>query len=168
MGISIHFSHYILTMKYAIFTLIIMSLLLLLYSCTRKVTYTIDNLPAERIVFGQGGGFTGAYVDFIILENGQVFKQNSLTKAMSELDPIKRKRAKALFERVKTATATPIKEPGNMTYSLRYQTTDTEQAVTWGSASYEISENIQSLYDELAAEIKGHKGTKDTKSIKKS
>lgn len=140
-------------MKYALFTLIIIGLIFLLYSCNKKVIYTLDNLPTERIIFGQGGGFTGAYVDFIILENGQVFKQNSLTKEMQELDAIKKKRAKALFERVKTVTATPIKEPGNMTYSIRYQTADLEQSVTWGSASYKIAEDIQNLYDELAAEI---------------
>ncbi|MFK7934280.1 MAG: hypothetical protein AB8G22_12280 [Saprospiraceae bacterium] len=140
-------------MKYAIFTLIIIGLILLLYSCNRKVTFEIDNLPAERIIFGQGGGFTGAYVDFILLENGQVFKQNSLTKAIEELSTIKKKRAKELFGKVKIATATPVKEPGNMTYSLRYQTAEMEQSVTWGSASYEVADSIKTVYDELVTAV---------------
>ena len=141
-------------MKYAIFTLIIIGLVLLLYNCNRKVTHTIDNLPPNRIVFGQGGGFTGAYVDFIILENGQVFQQNSLTKTTKELTPIKRRQAKSLFKQVADATITPIKAPGNMTYAIHYQTADSTQSVVWGDASYIVSDSLQQLYETLKVTVK--------------
>lgn len=139
-------------MKYAILALILIGVVLFLYNC-KNTTYTIDTLPTDRVIFGQGGGFTGAYVDFILLENGQIFKQNSLTKEMKELTSIKKKHAKKLFEQVKSATITPVKEPGNMTYSLRYQTAETEQSVTWGNPSYQVDSTIQKLYDELATTI---------------
>lgn len=139
-------------MKYAILTLILIGVVFFLYNC-KGTTYTIENLPAKRVIFGQGGGFTGAYVDFILLENGQIFKQNSLTKQMEELGSIKKKTAQQLFEKVKSVTMTPIKEPGNMTYSLRYQTAEAEQAVTWGNPSYQVDSTIQEVYDALTTTI---------------
>lgn len=140
-------------MKYITLIFLSVGIFLGLPACSQKITYPADNLPDERIVFGRGGGFTGAYTDFIILKNGQVFKQNTLTKTTDELTSIKKRTAKKLFARVKKATETTIEQPGNMTYSLRYQNTDVHQFVNWGSPTYKVAADVQSLYDELVAII---------------
>lgn len=134
--------------------IVLVSITLLVYAC-KTVSYTADALPTPQVVFGSGGGFTNSYIDYILLENGQIFKRNSLTKETVEWIKIKKKNAQKYFPLVQAALLENVKEPGNMSYYLRYQTDTLEQSITWGNPQYAPQEEVQDLYNELVTLVKG-------------
>lgn len=137
------------------FQTLLFGLLITAFGC-KSQHYTSENLPTHQLVFGDGGGFTGATTEYILLENGQVFKRYSLDKSTLEMGTVKKRLAKDM---IKTAQALQlenldIKQPGNLYYFLRYKNGDQEHQITWGSESYQIDEKIATFYKDLTAMIK--------------
>ena len=127
-------------------------LLLVFFSCK---TYQIDSLPNEQIVFGNGGGITGATTSYILLKNGQVFKINSLKRDTTKLAKIKPSAAKPYFEQMihldweKMA----INQPGNTYQFIAYTTSENSYRATWGASNYEPPVALKSIYTSLRQEI---------------
>lgn len=134
--------------------IVLVGIILLLYAC-KTTSYTAETLPTPQIVFGSGGGFTNSYIDYILLENGQIFKHSSLTKETVEFTKIKKREAQKYFPLVQAALLENVKEPGNMSYYLRYQTDTLEQSITWGNPQYAPRVEVQDLYNTLVALVKG-------------
>ena len=42
--------------------------------------YSPDNYEGEMICFGEGGGFTGKITSYCLMEDGQLFRENALSK----------------------------------------------------------------------------------------
>ena len=134
--------------------------MMLLFSQACKVTkYTPEKLPARQVVFGDGGGFVGIETSYILLENGQLFKQVGVEGAFEELKSIKPKQAKALFEKVNSLQLfkLDIEKPGNMYYFLRHVTDNLDSRVTWGAGDYLPPQGLVSVYKELKALTKDRK-----------
>ncbi len=68
-----------------------------LFSC-KSTQYKAENLPAQQLRWGNGGGYTGVETTFSILENGQIFKKEGLNAGFSELSDIKKGKAAKLFK----------------------------------------------------------------------
>jgi hypothetical protein len=64
----------------------------------KSTRYKPDNLPAQQLRWGKGGGFTGVETTFVVLENGQVFKKDNLQATWTEQAKIKKKKVKKVFE----------------------------------------------------------------------
>lgn len=58
---------------------LVLSVLLSLISC-KSQQQNYDDFKGRIITIGKGGGITGAYDEYSILENGQLFHYNTLTK----------------------------------------------------------------------------------------
>ncbi len=67
-------------------------------ACAKK--YTLETLPKTQLHFGEGGGFTGRGTDYLLLENGQVFKKEPFGKAHENCGKIKPKLAKSFYQQV--------------------------------------------------------------------
>ena len=67
------------------------------WQCSKQV-YTAQNLPESYLSFGNGGGFTGATTTFLLTENGQIFKIESLRKDTNEIGQVSKKMARSLYE----------------------------------------------------------------------
>lgn len=119
-------------------------------SC-KSQRYTVEDLPEKQLVFGKGGGMTGAVDTYTLLENGQLFHLNSIIKVHNELKGITKKEAKAHFEKIGSLALTEIDfdRPGNIYYFLEEVNGEEKNRVTWGSQDHEIPEACQSLYNEL-------------------
>ncbi len=115
--------------------------------------YSAETLPADQLVFGEGGGFSGAITEFILLENGQLFAQNSLTKKVEELPAVKKKKAQALIMDAEALNMNKlnINSPGNTYYFIKYQHADTIQQAIWGDPNYTLDSRVQNLYQRLKA-----------------
>ncbi|VAW12333.1 hypothetical protein MNBD_BACTEROID03-632 [hydrothermal vent metagenome] len=82
-------------------TSLVFSTVLLLFTIGCKPQqYTTENLPEKQLVFGNGGGITGALDTYILLKNGQFFRKSSLTKEIKELKNIGKKEAEVFFEKM--------------------------------------------------------------------
>ncbi len=69
--------------------------LLVLAACK---THSIDKLPDSRLYFGSGGGYAASFTEYMLLENGQLFKREGQKSEFVPLTKAKRSEAKALFK----------------------------------------------------------------------
>jgi len=135
------------------FFLFLGTLFLSLVGCK---SYTYQELPAHRLVFGNGGGITGASDTYTLLENGQLFHLNSMTKDSTELQSIPRKEAKELFEKLSQLSMAEMDfdHPGNIYYFIEEQNDTLTNKVVWGSLDHEIFESCKNLYESLKEHVK--------------
>ncbi|MEL6719013.1 MAG: hypothetical protein AAFP82_09880 [Bacteroidota bacterium] len=126
--------------------------LLVFSSCK---TYEISDLPDEQIIFGNGGGITGATTSYIMLKNGQIFKTNSLQGDTTALIKIKPKLAKAYFEQMTQFDweKTEVNQPGNTYKFITRKNTEHTYHATWGASGYEPPADLKSLYESLKKEL---------------
>jgi len=130
-------------------------LLLFLIGCNAQ-QFTINNLPKEQLHFGSGGGMTGAVDTYILLENGQLFHQNSLTKEVLELEPISKANAKAYFAKVNEPSFTELEfnHPGNRYSFITHKSDAKDHKIVWGSTKEELPTAYKTLYTTLIAHLK--------------
>ncbi len=134
-------------------TMVTLSIALLpfvLFSCKTE-TYTANNLPETQLRFGSGGGFVGTFNEYILLENGQLFKRDQLDGPLTELPKVKRKKATALFDQMEQVDFQQMDRnaPGNIYRFMSCQTKTDSNKVTWGSTEkMEVDKKLDSLYQQ--------------------
>jgi len=122
---------------------------LFFWSCKPK-DYALDNLPNRQIIFGEGGGFTGKYTTWMLLDSGQVFQKSGIGAEFEPLGKVKYKTAKGFYKKAETIPTEKMKEnrPGNYNYELILQRDTLELKSTWSNES-DIDSTILTLYKEL-------------------
>jgi hypothetical protein len=127
------------------------SLLLFVISCTSPQKL-INDKSAERLYFGNYGGFTNASVDYVLIDNAIIFKsdKNDLTPVVK----LNRKQARSIQELVlKTGIEKlELNEPGNMTYYIRVLKPGLEKEIKWTGTS--VNTDIKDLYNTLMSLLK--------------
>jgi hydroxymethylpyrimidine pyrophosphatase-like HAD family hydrolase len=83
-----------MNIKSLVQTVLILAVLLSA-NCKTSKTYTKDNLPVKQLSFGTYNVLSGVKVNWIFLENGQVFYQNNLF--MVEQKQLEKEFVKELF-----------------------------------------------------------------------
>ena len=113
--------------------------------------YTAQTLPEDRLLFGQGGGFTGIETTYILLENGQLFKFTSKGQEPEELPAAPRKQGKRLFEAAEKLglLETDFSYPGNMYSFIEYQDDGQKRRIAWGDLEHPVEQKIKDFYDQL-------------------
>lgn len=141
-------------MRPIIYAIAILSFLLLL-SCKAQ-QYTLDNLPEKQLVFGKGGGITGAVDTYVLLENGQLFHSNSMTNEGNELEGAHKKEAKEYYAKMKLLELSKMEfnHPGNTYFFLEEIDTTGTHKVVWGSNDHQAPEACENFYQELKELIK--------------
>ena len=121
------------------------------FSACKGTQYTPASLPEQQLAFGDGGGFAGAYTEYLLLENGQLFVQKGLSGERMEIPATKKSTAKAMFKKatILLTDSTAFNYPGNVYYFLQRKDTGLDVRVTWGAPGYEVSSDVKTLYDEL-------------------
>lgn len=123
-----------------------------LLTCCKNTKYTADNLPANQIRFGKGGGFTGIEKSWTLLENGQIFEKGP-DGTLVALDSAKKKTAKTLFKTVKTLQLDQVQftYPGNTYSYLDIPAGDKTNRISWGDNTHPVDSKIQELFNNLMA-----------------
>ncbi|WP_405410936.1 hypothetical protein [Maribacter sp. Asnod1-A12] len=130
-------------------------LCMLLFSC-KSQQFTVDNLPEKRLVFGKGGGMTGVIDTYILLENGQLFHTNSITKKSEELNSISESKTEELFDHLDMLQLVNVdfNHPGNVYYFIEDVNEEFTTKIVWGSFEYGIAPKYKALYENLIKQIK--------------
>jgi len=136
--------------------LLILSLFLIILSSCKSQQYTLDELPDTQLIFGRGGGISGEVNTYTLLENGQVFHTNSLTKESEEIKSLSKKEAATCFQKMDSLKLSEMDfdHPGNLYYFLEEVNGEERNRVTWGSNEHDISEECKTFYKELRTTIK--------------
>ncbi|HMO41174.1 MAG TPA: hypothetical protein PKC76_18175 [Saprospiraceae bacterium] len=133
--------------------------LLVLASC-KSQRYTPAQMPDNQVIFGDGGGFTGAVTRYILLENGQLFKHYSLDDSMTDLGSISKREARAYFKEIENLQLAQkqISQPGNVYYFLEYRSGDQTARSTWGDVDYQLDPSVLEMHQKLLAQLRQMKG----------
>ena len=131
----------------------------LLVSCfaigCKSQKFSYDNLPEDQIVFGQGGGMAGGVKTYTLLENGQLFVHNSITKISEELNAINSERAAEFFIELDGLSFKTIQfeHPGNRYYFLGHKTDEGEHQIVWGGEDHDTPDPVRAMYKQLMETI---------------
>ncbi|MRI00690.1 hypothetical protein GH721_09150 [Kriegella sp. EG-1] len=132
-------------------TLLFSCMLALFFLGCKSQQYTFDELPDKQLVFGNGGGMTGAINTYVLIENGQLFRTSSLTKEVVELDAITKKEVKAIFLKLEELSISKLdfNHPGNRYYFLEEVSLDKKHRIVWGAEDHKISKEYSDFYKQL-------------------
>ncbi|MEL6986854.1 MAG: hypothetical protein AAGK97_03400 [Bacteroidota bacterium] len=88
----------------------------------------------KQLIFGSGGGFTGGTVETIILDNGQVFRHNSLNEEIIELKKLKKKLTKEIFEKYYSLALNDMElnQPGDLYRYIKLKDENGVHTLMWG------------------------------------
>lgn len=135
---------------------ILLSLFIIILFASCSSSGSIKNDPkSQRLIFGNGGGFTGIYTSYELYEDGNVL----IILPDSTLKPIKKLRKKKTSELFSQADKLKIAQPafnhpGNMTWFIKYQADGTITEYRWGDANTTVPYEIQDFYNQLNSIIK--------------
>lgn len=137
-------------MKFTLTALSLTLLVFLLFSCKTK-QYTLQEYTGPQITFGNGGGFTGLYTHYILLENGQLFKKKGKEEDYTAIEAVRKKEAKQIFKDYQELNLAKVElnEPGNMTYYVEYKNEEGRHTMTWGGTNEMPSDEVKSFYRAL-------------------
>lgn len=111
----------------------------------------LHEYAGPQLIFGSGGGVSGGTVSYVLLENGQLFKLNSLLKDTVALQKLSKKEAKDLFRKFEELHIQQIdfNHPGNLYYFIENKQGSEKHRVVWGDQEYPPPIHVKNFYQIL-------------------
>ena len=112
--------------------------------------------PDAQIVFGSGGGYASTVKEYVLLENGQLFKKSSTNMEYEELSKVKKKEVKQIFSNYSFLNIEKINHdnPGNMYQFVEYKNQDGTHRITWSDNTPDLENNLTIFYGNLRSLLK--------------
>ncbi|MDX1906137.1 MAG: hypothetical protein SF053_03825 [Bacteroidia bacterium] len=128
----------------------VLGLLILILSCKSRQVQP-DVFPDRQLIFGSGGGITGAVTTYALLEDGYLYVQKSRTDSFELVKKVGKSQARTLIQKAETLgiPGMELNVPGNMYYFVRYKSPDQQGNVVWGDFATKVKPEIQAFYTEL-------------------
>ncbi len=111
-------------------TILFLLLSVVLMSC---LTVAEPTQAKKWLTISEGGGFSGRYITYYILKNGQVFRIETGDTTYQELHRISHNKTKTLFKNAQTLFTVPSKQasPDNIMKSVGFHRKDTTMYLSW-------------------------------------
>jgi hypothetical protein len=125
--------------------------LFLAVSCSQK-PITMDKMPTNQIVFGSGGGISGAVSEYALLEDGRLLEKDRNADTYKRVADIGRDKAQQYFNNVKTFDLYTLKfnEPGNIYHFITVKSKGREaNKIVFGSNDVPAPESVKAFYQLL-------------------
>lgn len=134
--------------------------LLLLILCTSCQKYALDNLPAERLHFGNSGGFTGETREYILLlNNGKILFNNQVTNELEKIGKMPKDELIALKAELATIDFDQAaNKPGNMNTLLAYHKDGLRKELQWTGPKSAPSNAAGHCFSVLMARVRALRG----------
>jgi len=123
----------------------------------RAQRITPETYTGKQLIFGNGGGFTGAESAYVLLDNGQLFitthANNKLTTTYTRLKKLSDKITRQLFSKAAELQIeqSAFSHPGNMYYFIGLKSKQITHRITWGDHQHKAPDGVDNLYHQLAA-----------------
>jgi hypothetical protein len=145
----------LLLMKFIPAHLLSMAAVLLLLNGCHLQRYTPATFPGKQLIFGSGGGFTGEVIEYTLLENGQLFLNNTLTKEIKQLQRLSWKKRKWAFAEAEKLSLENISfnHPGNLYYYIQVKQGESNHRVTWGNPTEAAPPALEDFYKQLLSKV---------------
>ena len=123
-----------------------------LFSCNKKMT--AEKMPANRIEFGHGGGFTGAVTTYVLLNNGRIYQELMEQNQYNKLRRITKDEAADLYAECEKLRTLKTDSPGNMYYFVTMKdSTQIPRRWIFGDPSVAPPSELEALYKRLVGLI---------------
>ena len=134
--------------------LFILFIITLFASCSSSSKVTNES-AGQRLVFGNGGGFTGIYTTYELCEDGSLFSLHT-DQTKQVVKKLRKKQTREILEPAgKIKTAQPaFDHPGNMTWFIKYQVDGTVTEYKWGDSNSVVPNEIKDFYNQLNSIVK--------------
>ncbi len=126
----------------------------LFVSCSSSGKVTKDP-SGQKLIFGNGGGFTGIYTTYELCEDGSLFSLHpDQTKQL--VKKLRKKQTREIFEKAGKIKLTQpaFDHPGNMTWFIKYQAVGTVTEYKWGDSNTVVPNEIKDFYNQLNTIVK--------------
>jgi hypothetical protein len=127
-----------------------------LHGCSRKIT--TDKLPATQIVFGHGGGFTGAVQEYALLQDGRIVEIRKDSATQQIVEKVNKKKAAGFYAEVDSMRLHTwlYNRPGNIYhYVILKREGKKDNKIVWDGSGNDVHapKNIEEYYKRLMAEL---------------
>ena len=122
-------------------------------ACSSSGKSTADT--EKRVVFGNGGGFTGQYITYQLNSDGRVFTLLA-DSSKQLLKKLRKKQTREIFtqaDKIKK-TRPAFSQPYNMTWFIRYYSGNEVAEYKWGDPEMPVADEIRDFYTQLNAIVK--------------
>jgi hypothetical protein len=139
-------------MKYFVYFLF--SIALIFSSCNS--TKNLDKASEKVILFGNGGGFTGQVIEYVLDENGTFMKNDKLKSEVTILRNLKKSEIRKIFKELEIMKFDTVNfnHPGNTYYFIKSSSSGTSHEVVWGEPNNLPPARIIQFYDLLISKTK--------------
>ncbi|MEM9545749.1 MAG: hypothetical protein AAGA77_07240 [Bacteroidota bacterium] len=141
-------------MKYVSF--FVLYICLLAVSCKTNDVLSPEQHNGNRLILKHGGGFTGAYTTYHVLDNGQLFKASNELEGTYAMNKLDRDIVGQIFSNYEILGMRDkiMESYNNLSYSLSMiDEKGEEHKLIWGKGQ-KGSESAQLFYDNVMNQIK--------------
>jgi len=123
-------------------------------SCSSSGKVTNDT-NSQRLIFGNGGGFTGMYTSYELFEDGRLFSLLA-DGTQQQLKKIRKNQTRDIFAQAnKLKMAQPaFNHPGNMNSFINFRVDGVTTEYKWGDPNVSVPGEIKDLYNHLNEIVK--------------
>lgn len=124
--------------------LLIFSILLISCHSSKQDPATFSG---KQIIFGNGGGFAGAYNEYVLQENGDFYKKEAIKGDYNWVKRLDKDLAEQIFTNYTTLEIEKINmnKPGNIYYFVGMKDEVNEHKLIWGD-QIKVDQNLQLFY----------------------
>ncbi len=130
----------------------ILSVVVIFVGCKPAEPTTENTANTKRYAIGKGGGFTGAYTEYILEENGKVYKYDFNYDREVFIKNLEKSDLIYFLNRIEELglEGIEINQPGNMSYYIDVRTGKTSiNKITWGANLFYPPNELVDFHKEL-------------------
>lgn len=132
------------------------SIIIMLFGCVSSENMNSENKNEKRYAFGKGGGFTGDYTEYILNENGKVYKYDYKYDREVYYKDLEKVDLHYFLEKIESLglDGIDINEPGNMTYYIDVRIGQNSlNKIVWGANLYYAPKELTDFHKEIFAKL---------------
>ncbi len=135
--------------------LFVLALSVLALSCKSNKVDSQQNDAGKKLILSHGGGFTGNYNTYQLLENGQLLKSTKTQGVMAKQKSLPQDITDQIFSNYETLGLADMKVQtyGNLLYSVTMQAGENKNKVSWEKGD-KGSETLQLFFRNVMNQIK--------------
>ena len=120
--------------------------------CVSSESLSTDNNNIKRYAIGKGGGFTGDYTEFILNENGKVYKYDYKYDREVYYKDLEKVDLHYFLEKIEELglEGIDINQPGNISYYIEVKIGQNSiNKIVWGANLYYPPKELVAFHDEI-------------------
>ncbi len=119
--------------------------------CCNQKAFDLSTYQNPYLVFGQGGGISGLRIEYVLPEDGIIYRRNMSTDSLELVKVVGRAFTKQTMQNYFSLGLDTVKcyEPGDIYYFVEYHTPENVQRIVWGKPGFTQDPAIVTYFNNL-------------------